>query len=76
MAGSLKHVIKENTYRGHSLLENSRDCVEAIHELAFVILALTTETQRESALERYYRCANGKEPWPTWMGEDGRGTKT
>jgi hypothetical protein len=72
MAGSLKHVLNDDgTYRGTGLLENMGDMAEAVEEMAFVILHLQGRWAGsrlvQEAVERYYRCARGEEPWPDFM---------
>lgn len=72
MAGSMHHVIDSGRYVGSDLgAENLGDAVETIEELVFVVLATTTEEQRNSVLGRFYRCARGEEPWPVWWVPDG-----
>ena len=73
MAGSLKHVLNNDgtIYCGTELLENMRDMAEAVEQMAFIILLIRHRWGGEmivnDAVEHYYRCARGEEPWPAFM---------
>lgn len=73
MAGSMNHVIENGRYLGVRLIENRRDDIETIDELVFVLLTTTTEAQRKTASEYFFRCLRNEEPWPYYMGPNGRG---
>lgn len=70
MAGSLGHVIGEDhAYKGLELLENERDCCEALEEMSFVILHMHHNNHNNylHASDHYYACMRSKKPmWPEW----------
>jgi len=67
MSGSINHTLDKGRYIGTELLENIGDFKEAVDEMMFVILEVTTEQQRKEILERFYRCARGEELYPNYF---------
>lgn len=73
MAGSYKHLIDDDgRYRGMSLLDHMGDAAETIGECFFIIRSSLSDEQIEQALDRFYRCSRGEEPWPDFMGNQQR----
>lgn len=74
MAGSFKHVLNDaGNYRGVSLLENMRDMREAVEEMAFALLTIQRIAPGvvSGAIEEYYACLRGENPWPEFMKQPG-----
>lgn len=74
MAGSFGHVVVDGKYAGTELLENMGDMAEAVDEMAFALLMIMSkpgggDLVRE-ALEDYYACCRGEQPWPDWFKSD------
>lgn len=59
MAGSLLHLMSEKG-GWSSAGENLGDTYETVEELLFLVLSLTSETERKGALEYFYQCKRGE----------------
>lgn len=72
MAGSFAHVVNaDGSYRGAYALDTMGDMVEAIDEMAFILILFKQRWPLvfDEIQAHYYRCARQEEDFPDWFEE-------